>query len=39
LSSRQLSPKGGEMTCKILDEGVQVAGPCCTIFSGALENY
>ena len=38
LSSRQLSPKGGEMTCKILDEGVQVAGPCCTIFSGALEN-
>ena len=38
LSSRQLSPKGGEMTCKILVEGVQVAGPCCTIFSGALEN-
>ena len=38
LSSRQLSPKGGEMHCKLLDAGVQIAGPCCTIFSGALEN-
>ena len=26
------------MNCKMLDEGVQIAGPCCTIFSGALEN-
>ncbi len=38
LSSRQLSPKGGEMHCKLLDAGVQIAGPCCTIFSGALED-
>ena len=38
LSSRQLSPKGGEMNCKMLDNGVQVAGPCCTIFSGVLES-
>ena len=38
LSSRQLSPKGGEMRCKLLDAGVQIAGPCCTIFSGALED-
>ena len=38
LTSRQLSPKGGEMNCKMLDEGVQIAGPCCTIFSGVLEN-
>ncbi len=38
LSSTQLSPKGGEMHCKLLDAGVQIAGPCCTIFSGTLEN-
>ena len=38
LSSRQLSPKGGEMHCELLDAGVQIAGPCWTIFSGSLEN-
>jgi hypothetical protein len=26
------------MHCKLLDAGVQIAGPCCTIFSGTLEN-
>ena len=38
LSSRQLSPKGGEMHCKLLDAGVEIAGPCWTIFSGSLED-
>lgn len=38
LRSRQLSEKGGTMVCTLKEDGVQVAGPCCTIASGNLRH-
>lgn len=37
LTSKQVSPKGGEMICRLRAEGVQIAGPCCTLLSGMLK--
>jgi predicted PhzF superfamily epimerase YddE/YHI9 len=39
LTSQQLSPQGGNMFCKLLSDGVQISGPCCTLVSGDLINY
>lgn len=39
LTSEQLSSQGGTMICKETEAGIQVAGPCCTLFSGNLVNF
>ena len=39
LRSRQLSERGGGMTCTLSDSGVVIAGPCHTLAEGCLAAF